>query len=187
MYRTLGSFLKCHLPELMAGKPRLRASFVSYNHIGRHKTGPVRTEDPTLSVTAHIGDREWVESSIVSPVSEAAEVYRDTNGMLAIIAQQELAQTFMMPHLEDGDSMLLFVYAGRPPQFGEAVDFATGLKRENPSIDVIVVSCKCETYEKGSHLVQAIEDGASTFFDLYGKCDVTIFDRLIETWPHRDR
>ncbi|MFC1702965.1 hypothetical protein ACFLZO_00685 [Patescibacteria group bacterium] len=192
MYRSLKSFLDNHLPELIAGKPRLRASFISYNHIGRHKTGAIRTDDPTLSVTTHIGNRTWSGPSNVLPVNKTAALYTDMNAARAIIAQQELERTFVVPPAEDGDNTLFFVYAGRLPQFYDVVDFAVGLKRKNPAAKVVVVSCKCQTYEKGHRLVWAIEDNEVAFAVEVDDCGgfesmSAIMDRLIGIWPQRER
>lgn len=192
MHRSLRSFLDNHLPQMIAGKERLRASFLSYNHIGLHKTGAVPTGDPALAVTTHIVERRWSGPSKVLPVNKTADLYTDTNAMHAIIAQKQLEEMFSMPVMEYGDNALVFVYAGRPPQFYDVVDFAVALKRANPEAEIVVVSCKCKTEEKGHHLVWAIEDNEVAFAVEVDDCGGyvsmnAIIERLIEIWPQRVR
>ena len=177
MFHTLRSFLDDHLPELIAGKSRLRASFISYNHVGRHDSGPVLTGEPELSVTVHRAERKWGASS-------------DENASAAIRAIEEIERALELRRLEDGDNMLAVVYAGREPQFAKAIELAAKVKGECLSANVVVVTCTCDSLTKGASLVQLIEAGTLDFVVEVDHCGGMtamndILNGLIEAWPTR--
>lgn len=198
-YRSVQDFNAQRLPEILAGRDRLQALFATYNRVGGHESGPVKTGYPDLGITVQNGDlrvSNGVVFGLILGSAPQSDEHREI-GQLAVAelhaegedVQRTLEGRIALP--AETDELLTVIYAGLSA-FDGAVSFARRLRREGPKRLVVVLTCDCNLREKLRDLDPLQQAGEITEVLVSRECGghgdmARILDALIAAWPNRAR